>query len=101
MHEHYGKTRAQSVDDTTWITELTELGFALLTADARIVSNLIEAKAIEASKARVFIIPKGNMTSAEMAARYIAHRSAIDAHAAGIGPVAFAVYARSLSRVFP
>lgn len=101
MHEHYGKARAQIVDDVTWITEMTGLGFTLLTSDARIVSNIIEARAIEAAGAVVFILPKGDMTSDQMAQRFDSQRAAIDARAAGPAPAAYAVYARTLSQVFP
>jgi hypothetical protein len=101
MHEHYGRTRAQSVDDVTWITELAGLGCPLLTADARIVSNIIEARAIDDSAAVVFILPKGDMTAEEMATRFDRHRAAIDLRAERPGPAAFAVYPSALSQVHP
>jgi hypothetical protein len=101
MHEHYGKARAQTVDDVTWINELSVQGFALLTSDARIVRNRIEANAIKDASAVVFILPKGDMTSDQMAKRYDSHRVAIDERAELPGPAAFAVYERIVSRVFP
>jgi hypothetical protein len=101
MHEHYGKARAQTVDDVTWIREMSAKGFAVMTSDARIVRNLIEAKAITDARAVVFILPKGDMTSDQMAERYDSHRAAIDERAGLPGPAAFAVYQRIVSQVFP
>ena len=101
MHEHYGKARAQTVDDVTWITELTSEGFALMTADARIVRNIIEATAIMEARAVVFMLPKGDMTSDEMAQRFDAHRATIDAKVERGGPAGYAVYERIVSEVFP
>jgi hypothetical protein len=101
MHEHYGKARAQIVDDVTWIAELTSQGFALLTSDARIVRNTIEANAITMARAVVFMIPKGDMTSDEMAQRFDVHRATIDAKVERGGPAGYAVYERVVSQVFP
>ena len=101
MREHYGKGRSQSVDDVTWILEMTRLGFALLTADARIVRNSIETDAISAAKAIVFILPKGDMTSEQMAKRFDSHRGAIDDRAKKPGPAGYALFPGSVSRVFP
>lgn len=101
MHEHYGQVRAQSVDDVTWIAELTAEGHSLMTADARIVRNILEARAVEEASAVVFILPKGDMTAEQMAERYDSNRDAIDERALGTRPAAYAVYARSVSRVFP
>jgi hypothetical protein len=101
MHEHYGKARSQTVDDVTWIGELSAQGFALLTSDARIVRNIIEANAIVEYRAVVFMLPKGDMTSDEMARRFETHRSTIDARTQLGGPAGYAVYERIVSRVFP
>lgn len=101
MHEHYGRVRAQTVDDVTWIAEMTAQGHSLLTADARIVRNILEARAIEEAGAVVFILPKGDMTAEQMAERYDSNRDAIDERAFGVRPAAYAVYARTVSRVFP
>lgn len=62
MHEQYGRAHAQTVDDVTWITEMTAEGHALLTADTRIVRNILEARAIEEAGAVVLILPKGDIT---------------------------------------
>lgn len=101
MHEHYGKGRAQNVDDVTWISELTQLGFALLTADTRIVRNSIETQAIFEARAIVFILPQGDMTSEQMAARFDSHRVAIDDKAQRPGPAGFVVFPGNVSLVFP
>lgn len=101
MHEHYGKGRAQTVDDMTWITEMTQLGFALLTSGARIVTNLLEARAIADAGAIVFILPKRDMTSGQMATRYDSRRASIDERARQPGPAAYAVYPRNISLAFP
>jgi PIN like domain len=101
MHEHYGKASAQTVDDVIWIGELSAQGFALLTSDARIVRNKIEANAIVEAGAVVFMLPKGDMTSDEMARRFEIHRPAIDFRAALGGPAGYALYERIVSQVFP
>lgn len=101
MHEHYGKARAQTVDDVTWISEMAQLGFALLTADTRIVSNSNETHAITAAGAVVFILPKGDMTSEQMAERFNSHRAAIDDWAQKPGPAAYAAFPKNISLVFP
>lgn len=101
MHEHYGKSLAQTVDDVTWITDMTRLGHSLLTADTRIVKNFIEARAIEEAGAIVFILPKGNMTSEEMAERYEAHRLGIDERSLASRPAAYVVYPHVISQVLP
>lgn len=80
---------------------MTGLGFALLTADSRIVRNVIEARAIEEAGAIVFIIPTGRVRGEEMAERFDANRSAIDERSQGPRPAAYAVYSRRISRVFP
>jgi PIN like domain len=101
MHEHYGRFRAQTVDDVTWITEMTAQGHALLTADARIVRNILEARAIQEAGAVVFILPKGDMTSAQMAERFDANRDGMDDRVNTVRPAAYAIYAHTISLVFP
>lgn len=101
MHEHYGKGRAQTVDDVTWISELTQLGFALLTADTRIIRNSIETQAISEARAIVFILPTGDMTAEQMAERFDSHRAAIDDRAQKPGPAAYALFPGNVSLVFP
>ncbi len=101
MHEYYGKSRAQRVEDVEWIREMTEQGFALLSADHRILVNPLEQEAVSAAGARAFVLPNGNMTGAEQAARFERHRANIDAKASVPGPAGFVVYENYLSRVYP
>jgi hypothetical protein len=101
MRERYGNAVAQRLDDVTWITEMSAEGFVLLTADSRIVRNELEAVAILEANAVVFMLPTGNLTGEEMAARFLHHQDAIEREATSSGPAGFAVYANRLSRVFP
>lgn len=50
---HYGKAK---VDDHEWLVEIGDLGWPIITGDARVRKNANFLRSIQCSKARVFIL---------------------------------------------
>jgi hypothetical protein len=100
MQEHYGRP-AERLDDVTWIMEMTERGFVLFASDHRILRNPLEQRAIEACRARVFVLPLGSLTGAEMVDRFTRHKALIESKCLNQGPAGYVVYPTYVSRVFP
>lgn len=101
MQEHYGKQRAQRVPDVDWITELAAAGFALLASDHRILVNPVERAAIERAEARVFVLPTGALTAAEMVSRFTRHKRNIERKSELSGAGGYVVYENYVSHVYP
>lgn len=89
------------LDDEIWIAEQTELGRALLTKDKRIRRLRQEHEAVERASAKMFCLPKGDMTGPQQAARFYENRHRIIQQCRKDGPYIFAVQKASLERVYP
>jgi hypothetical protein len=77
LAEHYGVPADQQVADTEWIQEAAKQGWPILMKDKRIRHRRVEIDAVVAHRARCFVITRGDLTSEEMANRFISNKLAI------------------------
>jgi len=94
---HYGVPADQQVADTDWIEEAAKRGWPILMKDKQIRHRPAEIAAVVAHGARCFVIPRGDLASADMASRFIANKSAIFKAATGPGPYIYSVQADRIS----
>jgi hypothetical protein len=106
MREHYGETRAQGVADVEWIALTAEQGWIGFHKDAEIRRNEVERRRNEVERravietgARMFCVPRADVTAADLAARYIANLPAIAAAAAEPGPFIYSVQGHQIVRL--
>lgn len=99
MREHYGETRAQGVADVEWIALTAEQGWIGFHKDAEIRRNEVERRAVIETGARLFCVPRADITAADLAARYIANLPAIAAAAAEPGPFIYSVQGHQIVRL--
>lgn len=99
MDERYGKDDSQRIEDVQWIEEATIRGDVLLCKDLAITRNLVEARVIFMSGARVFALANAAMTGQDMADVFLANEARI-VHAARrvTEPFVFAVGRDGLRR---
>lgn len=71
MDDRYGQEAGKHIEDPQWITEATEDGLILLHKDKKIRRRPIEKAALIESEARSFAMANGNITGAEIVARFI------------------------------
>jgi hypothetical protein len=86
MREHYGEVEAQRIADVEWIALTAERGWIGFHKDAEIRRNEVERKAVVETKARMFCVPRADVTAADLAARYVTNLPAIAAAAQAPGP---------------
>ena len=101
LAEHYGIPADEQVADKDWIEEAAKRGWPILMKDKRIRYRQAEITAVTEHKARCFVITRGDLLSADMAQRFIAHKAAILLAAAEPGPYIYSVQADRISRLFP
>jgi hypothetical protein len=101
LAEHYGVPADEQVADTEWIEEAAKRGWPILMKDKRIRHRQAEIGAVITHAACCFVITRGDLPSAEMAARFLVNRPAIFAAAAERGPYIFSVQIDRLSRLYP
>ena len=65
---------ADDADDETWISDVGQRGWVVLTKDKAIRTRPVELRAVEAAKVRVFNLSGGNLTGAEMARIFVDNR---------------------------
>ncbi len=65
---------ADDTDDATWISEVGQRGWVVLTKDKAIRRNSVELQAVVAANVRMFTLTSGNMTGEEMGRVFIANR---------------------------
>lgn len=99
MREHYGEVEAQSVADVEWIALTAERGWIGFHKDAEIRRNEVERRAVVATEARMFCVPRADISAADLAARYIANLPAIAAAAQAPGPYIYSVQAHRIVRL--
>lgn len=101
LAEHYGVPADQQIADTEWIQEAANQGWPILMKDKRIRHRRAEIDAVVAHKARCFVITRGDLTSEEMANRFISNKLAIFKAAVVRGPYIYSVQIDRLSRLYP
>lgn len=97
LGEYYGEQEGQRVQDEAWLQLCGENGWPVLTADTQIKYKASEKKALIDYKAQLFVLPsKKDLTAEEEAARFIAHKDAIEKKCAEEGPFVVSVTQKSL-----
>jgi hypothetical protein len=71
MREHYGEAQAQQVTDVEWIALTAQRGWIGFHKDAEIRRNEVERRAVLDTGARMFCVPRADITAADVAARFI------------------------------
>jgi len=99
MREHYGEAGAQRVADVEWRGLTAERGWIGFHKDAEIRRNEAEHRAVVATEARMFCVPRADITAADLAARYIANLPAIAAAAMAPGPYIYSVQTDRIVRL--
>jgi PIN like domain len=99
MAEHYGEARSQRVADTEWIKLTAERGWIGFHKDAQIRRNEVERIAVIDSGARMFCVPRADLSAADLAARFTSNIRAIAAAAAAEGPFIYSVQAGKIARL--
>lgn len=77
MDERYGKDESQQIEDVRWIEEATLRGDILLCKDLAITRNLVEARVIYMSGARIFALSNAGVVGKEMASIFLANEAKI------------------------
>jgi hypothetical protein len=102
LAEHYGIPTDQEVADAVWIEEAAKQGWPILMKDKRIRHRQGEIDAVIEHGARCFVLTRGDLSSTEMASRFIANKAAIHAAAANEpGPYIYSVHADWIMRLSP
>jgi uncharacterized protein with PIN domain len=96
LSEHYGMPADESVADAEWIREAASQNWPILMKDKRIRTRRAEIEAVVENNARCFVITRGDLTSADMANRFLANKAAILAAADNPGPFIYSVLADRL-----
>lgn len=91
MREHYGEIEAQRVTDLEWIALTAQRDWIGFHKDATIRRNQIERQAVLDSHARMFCVPRADITAPDLAARFIDNLRAITAAARESGPYIYSV----------
>jgi hypothetical protein len=99
MRDHYGEAEAQRVADLEWIALTAERGWIGFHKDAEIRRNEVERRAVVETHARMFCVPRADITAADLAARYITNLPAIAAAAEAPGPYIYSVRAHQIVRL--
>jgi len=99
MREHHGEAEAKLVADVEWIALTAERGWIGFHKDAEIRRNEVERQAVVATKARMFCMPRADITAADLAARYISNLPAITAAAQSPGPYIYSVQPHQVVRL--
>ncbi len=99
MREHYGEMAGQRVADVAWIALTAERGWIGFHKDDKIRRNEVERQAVVASGARMFCIPRADITADDAAARYLDNLEAICAATAEDGPFIYSVQPRKIERL--
>jgi hypothetical protein len=92
MREHYGEKLGQAVEDPDWIKLTAERGWIGFHKDAAIRRNDLERQSVRTNEARLFCIPRADITANELAERYLCNLTAIAWVAQEPGPYIYGVY---------
>lgn len=98
--EVFGK-RDEVVADAEWLERCGRQGWVALTKDRRIRYRPAEVAVIRRHGVRAFVIPRGSLTAAEQASRFVANAARIAAACEAPGPFVYAVHERRIERLYP
>ena len=99
MREHYGETQAQTVTDHEWIALTAERGWIAFHKDDNIRRNEVERQTVIDTGARMFCVPRADLTASDLARRYIDNLAAITRAATeSAGPCIYLVYPDRITR---
>lgn len=99
MREHYGETAAQSVSDNEWIALTAERGWIAFHKDDNIRRNEAERQTVIRTGARMFCVPRADLTAGNLARRYLDNLAAIAHAAESPGPFIYLVYDSRIARL--
>lgn len=99
MREHYGEEVGQRVDDIDWLIEIADREWIGFWKDAAINRNEAERETVIARGARLFVVPRADVTAAEVAARFTNNLDAITTAAAEPGPFIYSVQLNRIERL--
>jgi hypothetical protein len=92
MREHYGEALGQMTADPDWIALTAQQRLDRFHKDAAIRRNELERQSVLASGARLFCVPRADITAEQLARRYLANLPAIARAACQPGPYIYGVY---------
>lgn len=101
LAEHYGMPADEQISDTQWIRDVAARGWPILMKDKRIRYRRAEIDMVIEHQAQCFVITRGDLTSDEMAERFLANKRAIFAAIALPGPYIYAVQSDRLDQLHP
>ena len=99
MREHYGEEVGQRVDDVDWLIEITDREWIGFCKDAAIKRNDAERQTVIARGARLFVVPRADVSAAEVAARFTNNLAAIAEAALEPGPFIYSVQLARIERL--
>lgn len=99
LREHYGQPQDQGISDAEWIELTAERGWISFHKDAAIRRNLVERQTVIDHSARMFCVPRADITAADLAARFIDNIAAIAVAAQGVGPFVYSVQAHRIVKL--
>jgi len=99
MREHYGEEAGQSVDDVDWLIEIADREWIGFCKDAAIKRNEGERETVIARGARLFVVPRADVSAAEVASRFTNNLAAITEAAAEPGPFIYSVQLTRIERL--
>lgn len=98
LREHYGQPQDQRISDEEWIELTSERGWISFHKDAAIRRNLVERQTVIDHSARMFCVPRADITAAGLAARFY-NIAAIAVAAQGAGPFVYSVQAHRIVKL--
>jgi hypothetical protein len=101
LAEHYGVPDDERVLDSQWIQDAAEHGWPVLMKDKRVRYRRAEIDAVIQYQSQCFVITRGDLSSGEMASRFLTVRRAIFEAVTRSGPYIYAVQSDRIDRLYP
>ena len=99
MREHYGEEVGQRVDDVDWLIEIADREWIGFCKDAAIKRNEAERETVIARGARLFVVPRADLSAADVAARFVSNLQAITEATKQPGPFIYSVQLHRIERL--
>jgi PIN like domain len=99
LREYYGEQHGQRVSDREWIQLTAQCGWIAFHKDAEVRRNVAERQTVIDHGARMFCVPRADITAADLAARFMANISAIAVAAQADGPFIYSVQSHRIVRL--
>jgi hypothetical protein len=99
LSEHYGIPADENVQDTTWLRDVGQLGWAVFMKDAEIRRRRAEQRALIDGQVRAFCLTRQDLPADEMITSFLGSLPAIPAVCADPGPFIYAVQATRIERL--